>query len=370
MFKCISKGLFSRDTIKPLEKIYNYENEKKRIINLIKFSKMFAVSGLRRVGKTTIVRSISSFIENYITLYINMRGVKQGFEYDYFFESLKNEILKELRARRIYKPLEHLKNITFIFASSDLKLRYELAILKALEEITEMSRVILIVDDAHKLLKISRVLEFLIMLYDEMGSSLSTVLITPLTSIREGVNNKFSHYVKLLDDEIILKPWDNKTSERFLRSGFEECWATVNYEDIDAGVYFARGIVGWLCWYGRLAVVRYIMEKKVNPPMIIRKIVEETKTQIFDEIADFLRERRNIDEYLKLIVKTAEEETMTVSDASKIIGKDPSTAFFYLSELVRNGIMLKKNGYYTIADPVVERVAIMPEFIREVKLRI
>lgn len=369
MFKCISRGLFSRDTIKPLEKIYNYEKEKKKIKNLIRFGRTFAVSGLRRVGKTTIIRSISKFIDDHITLYINMRGIKQGFEYDYFFESLKNEMLKELRFRRIYRPLEHLKNVTFIFASPDIKLRYEFALLKALEELTELNKVILIIDDAHKLLKISKVIEFLIMLYDEMSSSISIILITSLMSIKE-VDNKSHNYTNLLDDEIILKPWDKRTSESFLKKGFEECWATVNYEDIDAGVDFARGIVGWLCWYGRLAVVRYIMEKKVNPPMIIKKIVEETRTQIFDEIADFLRERRNVDEYLKLIIETAKGEAMTVSDASKIIDKDPSTAFFYLSELVRNGIMLKRDGYYTIADPVVERVAVMQEFIREVKLRI
>ena len=77
---------------------------------------------------------------------------------------------------------------------------------------------------------------------------------------------------------------------------------------------------------------------------------------------DFLSDKRNVKEYLMILAKASVNRGITISDASKVIDKDPSTAFFYVNELAKFGILVKKGTKYIIADPVLDRVASLQEF--------
>jgi len=64
--------LLSTDTLKPLDKIYNREEEKRTISKYLDLAASIAVTGLRRVGKTTLVRSLSATRKNTYTAYFNL----------------------------------------------------------------------------------------------------------------------------------------------------------------------------------------------------------------------------------------------------------------------------------------------------------
>ena len=69
---CLKNGIFAKSTLKPMTSVFNYEAEKQKIKMLSSAGEWITVSGLRRTGKTTLVRSTASSMDKYTVLYVDM----------------------------------------------------------------------------------------------------------------------------------------------------------------------------------------------------------------------------------------------------------------------------------------------------------
>ena len=368
---CLEEGFFSKSTLKPLKYVYNYETEKKLIKSMMETGEWFSLCGLRRTGKTTLVRSIANSLRNVAVLYVDMWGAEQNLEYEFFFERLKEELERELKRSKLDKILGSIKKVSFFGVSLEFRIKSEVSIYGAIEELSNKKKIILIIDEAQKILRAQRVIEALASLHDRLGTKLSVAFTGSVISIRKNLSGEVRKplYGRIAD-EITLSPWDQEKAKDFLLKGFSQCGVKVKDEIIDIGLKIAGGFVGWLALYGRVVVRELRTIGDVRIMKIANKIEEEASEQIYDEIARFLQGRKNINGYISIIKRVAEDGFITVSEVAKLLKKDPSTAVFYINELLYNGILKKVKDYYVLADPLVEKVARKPEFGREVKTRI
>ncbi|MEQ9714331.1 MAG: ATP-binding protein [Candidatus Asgardarchaeum sp.] len=369
---CLKDGIFSKSTLKPLRSVFNYDQEKKKIQLLVSAGEWFTVSGLRRTGKTTLARSTVATINDIQTIYVDMWGAEEHREIDIFLERLRLGIKQLAVASKIKSILRKVEGITFLgIVKVELKLKGELTITEALESLAKKKKVVLIIDEAQIALRSRRVAEFLASLHDKLSPNLSVIMAGSLISMKKIIStNKAMPLYGRIGDELILNPLNVDSAREFLLKGFEECNISVTDDIIDIGVSVFGGFAGWLNWYGRRVVLELLQNRKIIPFKIVELVESEARGQIYDEIARTLRDRKNIRLYLKILNRIANSEFITVSEAAKLINRDESTAVFYLSQLSEIGLIKKEERYYTIADPMIKRIARNPDFEKEVKIRI
>jgi len=369
--KCLQDGIFAKSTLKPIESVYNYNNEKEKIKLLISAGEWLTVSGLRRTGKTTLVRSTVSAMKETNTLYVDMWGVEEKREFDIFLERLRLEIKKIADRNRLKSILAKIESISFVGIKVDLRIKGEFTLIETLEKLSDKSKLVLILDEAQVALSSKKVTEFLASLHDRLAPNFSVIMVGSVVSMKNIISSKkVMPLYGRIGDEIVLEPLTPEKARNFLISGFEECGVSINEEIINAGVNIFGGFAGWLNWYGRRVVLELLSGKEIRPYNIIEIVEKEAQDQIYDEIARLLQNRKNIRTYLKIIKKTAIDEFVGISDLASFVKKDPSTVVFYLNHLLDMGLIKKEERYYTISDPMIKRLAKKPEFEKEVKIRI
>jgi len=182
--------------------------------------------------------------------------------------------------------------------------------------------------------------------------------------------NEYKPLYGRVEEEIILLPFGEGLARGYLTAGFNECGVDVPSTLIEEATLRLGGFPGWLAMFGRITTRRIIQGKSITIEDIIGELEHRASQIIYGEIARLLRGKKNVNYYLKIIKECADEGEVTVSRVSKIIRKAPSTAVFYLNTLVENGVLMKKDDYYVIPDPMIRRVARRPGFEREVKIRL
>ena len=369
--ECLKNGIFAKSTLKPISSVFNYDKEKQKIKMLSSVGEWISVSGLRRTGKTTLVRSTVTSMKKNTVLYVDMWGTEEKHEFNIFLERLRIEVKRLAEKNKLNKILSMLEGISFIGIKVDLRLKGEFILIDALESLSKKSSVTLIIDEAQIALGSEKVAEFLASIHDRFAPNFSTIMVGSVVSMRKIINSKnVMPLYGRMSDEIVLHPLSNEKARLFLVKGFEECGVAVDDTVIDVGVNAFGGFAGWLNWYGRRIVLEKLSKGDINPYRIVEIVEKEAQEQIYDEIARLLSDRKNIRLYLKIIKETAVEGFIGISDLAKVIKKDPSTVIFYLKHLISVGIVKKENQYYSIADPMIRRLAKHKDFEKEVKIRL
>lgn len=168
----------------------------------------------------------------------------------------------------------------------------------------------------------------------------------------------------------MLKPFDEIASRNLLKAGFEECNVPFDDEIIEEASLRLGGFAGWLTHFGRISVLKYLTGEKILFDNVLKQLEKEAILTIYSEIARALTERKRVTSYLRVLKYAAEMGEITVSTASKLLNKAPSTAITYLKHLVNRGLLKKENEIYKIADPIIRRAILRSEFEKEVKIRI
>ncbi|MGQ4892853.1 MAG: AAA family ATPase [Candidatus Njordarchaeia archaeon] len=368
---CLEEGIFSISTIKTLENVFDREKEKRVLKNLIESRAWITVSGLRRTGKTTLVRSISNTLSKFHTIYINAWTFPNVSPLNSFLEALKDELAVMLERNKIKRLLGTVKKLGFLGVSLEFREKSQLKLLNVLKETSTSNPIILIIDEAPHLFNDRNVERFLTALHDLTAPNLIVVLTGSTISMKKLIEeSEESPLYGRIEEEIKLDPFDEINSRNFLVAGFKQCGVEPDEEILDMGTRRLGGFAGWLTLFGRIVVRKRLLGEEYNLEVIVSDLENEAFKLIYSEVARFLQGKKNIREYLKIIKLAAEEGDITISRIAKAIKRDPSTSVFYVEQLTTHGLLKKMDKYYIIPDPMIRRAALNPNFEKEIKIRL
>lgn len=367
---CLENGIFARTTLKPLESVFNFYKEKKRIAYLVTNGEWFTVSGLRRTGKTTLVRSVCNELD-VIPVYINIWGIREEEKESLVMEKIVHEIKRKLRKYKLKDLLSRVEKLSFLGVSIEIRAQNQIRLEQAIKEIVRKKRVVIILDEIQEMKGEEPFFKFLAALHDETAPYLSTVFLGSIISLKEMLEASYAKPLHgRLGEEIVLSPLRDYESRLMLRKGFEQCGVSVNEEIIREASYRLGGFPGWISHFGRIAVLNYYLNGKIDVDEIYERLIVEAEKILYDEIARAISDRRKLRNYLRILKYLGEHGEITVIETARLINKKPNTALIYLNHLIRAGILTKIRKRYCVVDPLIREVLSKKEMEKEVKLRL
>ncbi|MBO3769809.1 MAG: ATP-binding protein [Thermoproteota archaeon] len=354
--------LFSDRPKTNLSELYNMEKEVKALVNALeKGSAIVLILGLRRLGKTSLLRSVLNSLGK-PSLIFDLRS----------FEGLKHipgvrlaTLLEEGLNAFISKQEGFLKVLKKIKGVEVIGLRVSVAAGKSrnllpelLEKVNDWARekgekVVMAFDEA-QLLSGSRI-DFSTLLahaYDYLDylqfvlTGSEAGLLYDFLKMEDPESPLYGRYV----EEIHLNRLNAERSIEFLRLGFKEAGLEVKQEDLENAVEKLDGIIGWLSYYGLVSVSmgeagEKALEATINKASKIAEL----------EISRLLK-KLNSDKYITILkalstspLQWAEVKNVLIAKHGVAYDRNVSNL---LSKLVKTGLVEKENGLYKIADPI------------------
>ena len=370
---CLEVGLFSRATLKPLDKVFDFDDEKRVILEYIRGGEWFTVSGIRRVGKTTLVRSVVNHL-GFRSIYINLWEIDEDRPFSDFVLRFSRELLslKDSSWRRRLRSIEEISVLGFRVRIRREEVEFYLD--ELIGDILSRDRLVVILDEVYTLGGELRTLaRLLAVLHDKYAPKLTVILLGSIASIRDLFETKTEETEPLygrITREFVLRPLALHQAKRFLRAGFEECGVDVDDEIIDMAVDELGTITGWLVEFGREYVLEARALSKVDPINIIRRVQRRSRQIVYGEIARALRGKRRPDIYLRILKLIANNPNITLAELSEALNRKKPTILQYTNYLAFRNIIKAEEGHYNIADPLYRRAILHRNFEVEVKKRL
>jgi len=362
--------LLSTDTLKPLNKIYDREDEKRVISGYIDMAASIAVTGLRRVGKTTLVRSLSAVRKNTYTAYFNLWRKKPSCRN--FEPEILDLILDELiKSRGVVGEREYIKRLEFfggIVKITREKREHIIERFSIADIIASNNKIILILDEFQSVSKKLRdcILRKLVGLKDTYDSYLTIIFTGSVYSLKKfiGGNEEAPFYGRLID-EILIQPLQPQTAREFLREGLRELGKDITEDALDYAIGVLGGFPGWIVNFGLKSIsIRDRIDIKAAKKLI-KDIEKEALLVLVGEIKRILKQVKNKEIYIKTLYELGLHGNMGPTRLASMIGRTKSEASRILNFLTMNGLVKNIDGEYIIADPLLRRVAGRKIFVKE-----
>jgi AAA+ ATPase superfamily predicted ATPase len=152
--------------------------------------------------------------------------------------------------------------------------------------------------------------------------------------------------------DIALERFKPGLSAEFLRRGFEEAGVEVSEREIEDAVEKLDGIPGWLALYGYTRVTR-----KLGHGEAIEEVLREAKSIADGELSRLFAYSPRYRVILKAVALGYSRWKDIKDYVTLKLGYVNDSNFSALLEnLVKSGYVEKREGRYTIPDPVLERV--------------
>jgi AAA+ ATPase superfamily predicted ATPase len=354
--------LFSAEPKDSIKDLFDRRVEVERFKDALN-QRMVLVLGVRRVGKSSLVLStLNSLNVNYI--FIDVRRI-----YD--------NVAKKVQAERLYEELylgllrlSRRERVRDALARSGISLEYPIKvklpveeirsnILRILDGLNELGRVIIVFDEAQYLRYLTIGLRpILAHVYDYMRGITMVFTGSEVGLLYDfiGVEDPGSELYGRYYESIELRPFSVEESKEFLRAGFKELGVSVEEYVIDRAVSELDGIVGWLVYFGRLYVEKgmdALDEVKALGVRMVKRELDEVFARspyyryIMKAIATLGKARwRNIMDYV--MAQTGRRLT------NATISRD-------LKNLAKMGFIERQGDEYRIIDPMV-RYAMLEEY--------
>lgn len=153
--------------------------------------------------------------------------------------------------------------------------------------------------------------------------------------------------------EVTLNRFDNETSKKFLKRGFEESKMEVKEEELEEVVNKLDGIVGWLTFYGYYRGVKGSSHKEA-----LDETFEKCSELVLEELLKVIEpSRRRYGTILKA-VSLGYTKWSDIKDYVTIkVGPVTDRRFsILLNKLVKYNYLIKENGQYKVPDPILKYV--------------
>lgn len=355
--------LFSVGPKERREDLYNFDNELEKLLDAYRSElvRLIVIKGLRRTGKSSLLRvSLNMSGLNYIL--VDMREFEIPSKVE-IYNQLKEGLLALIRRRKSY-IMERIKSVSIGGIKIELrepKKENFKSLLRKIDQWCEKNNTYFIfaIDEAQELTKIGfdRYIAFI---YDNL-SRVKTVLAGSQVGM---INKLFESATTPLfgraREEITTRRFSRDEALDFLQKGFKELNMNVPEDYLIRAVNLLNGLVGWLVLFG---VNTY---RTKNPEVALEYTVKEGIKLTVNEIEKFL-DTRGIGRrrYINLLKVIGEEkrkwkevkELLEMREGKRLGNNQVS---HYLKELLKYGIIEKKDGLYYIPDPLL-RLAVMKE---------
>lgn len=307
---------------------FNFEviqEELKRAIE-DKLVPLIAVYGLRRTGKTSLIRVVlNSMDKKYV--WIDSRNISSR---DEFHKKLLDEIDK-FRRFRVEK---------LILKGVGLSLNF---MKKGLDYLNK-HKFVLVIDEA-QLLKKLHLDNSIAYIYDNFPNIKIVISGSESGMLKNflGKNNARAPLYGRAVLELQTNRLDRESGFIFLREGAKQAKINFTDEEILTAIKALDGIIGWLTKYGWYRL-------KHAPKESLRRTVEEGKALSKEEFVKFAtKAETRYKKIMKSIKGGAKWDE--IKNQTQISDKQ---LYSMMNRLIDSGFVEKSEGVYTIADPLLE----------------
>ena len=344
-----------------MKDIFDRESEIKLLKNSLD-SPLIVIIGLRRTGKTSLVKSVLND-EKRTYIFLDMRRFenKDYIVYKDFVQTLEREINRVVRKNRDLLSHFHIKGVQIMGVSVNFswgKDKAELSdIFSSLNEWAEEKGEVIhiVIDEAQELIKLKgySVLPSIAYAFDNL-KNLNFII----TGSEVRVKDKF---LKFQDEdsplfgrahiEINVNPFDKQTAIEFLKEGFKE--EGINFGDEERVFDVLGGNPGWLTYFG------YIYTKTRDEERAIAETKNYAKRLLSKELCNFLK-GRDKRRYLKVIETCKEgcswKEIKNSLEALEGREINDGTVHDVLNNLLEYSFLIKDGEKYVIADKLLGEI--------------
>ncbi len=310
------------------EDFFNFEalQEELRMILNNKLLPLVVVHGLRRTGKTSLIKVVLNSLKKK-HIWIDGRSISSNED---FYQRLKDETqkLKFIKIKSI-----SIKGIEFGVGSKN----------EGFDHLNK-HKVVLVIDEAQLLKRIhlDNVIAFIYDNYPNIKIVLSGSESGMLMNFLGKNNAKAPLYGRAII-ELETDRLDKEKAYLFLKKGAKQAKITLSDEEIRETTKKLAGIIGWLTKYGwhRLSLPH---------KQALKKSMEEGKYIIKEEFLKFaVRSEKKYSAIIKATKGGSRWEE--IKNETRISDKQLSSM---LKRLINYGFIEKHNKIYTIADPLLE----------------
>ncbi|ALM76598.1 AAA family ATPase [Thermococcus barophilus] len=344
------------------EELYDRENELKELEEAIsRGERLVLLLGMRRLGKSSLLNVALNELPN-PSVKIDVR--KTYSEYSSVNRYIIGKILlSSLSGKKLVEEvksfLSRVRGITFSgmkveITSKDFSIT---ELLEALNEYgRERGRVVIAFDEAQYLrfggaTKYDGIIAYAMDNLENLTFILTGSEVGLLFDFLKFDNPEAPLFGRYHHD-ILLERFSKELSEEFLRRGFEEAGFSVREEEIEDAVEELDGIVGWLSLYGYIRATR-----KLNHEKALEEVLKEAKSVINTEISRLFAYSPRYRIILKAVALGYSRWSDIKDYLTLKLGYINDSNFSILIEnLVKYGYVEKKEGRYTIPDPVLAKV--------------
>ncbi|AEA12490.1 ATPase [Thermoproteus uzoniensis 768-20] len=352
--------LFMDRPAESLDELFDRESEVKMLLESVSRRALTLVLGMRRVGKTSVVRAAT---RGRLRVYIDARIFEERayISYDDLLGALRSELRRILPLhRRLGELLGRIRGVSV----AGVDVRFEMGrrapnISELLEAFDQWAgergeRLVLIIDEAQELIKLRgrAILPALGYAYDNLrniamvftGSKAGLLL--RFLRLEDPDSPLFGRYVERID----LGPFPPELSVRYLEEGFRQAGVEVGEDLIRKAVEALDGVVGWLAYFGLRALrsPRTALEETLEYATRLAAsefchFVEYTGSRRYIYVASICRNGARWSE-VKRHLQATEGRPITDYEVTKL-----------LSNLVNYGFLEKRGDLYVVADPILRK---------------
>ncbi|MGC9069213.1 MAG: AAA family ATPase [Thermoprotei archaeon] len=326
-------------------------NELDRIFNV--GSKIVLVTGIRRIGKTSLVSVYLNERKKTFAL-ADLRGSSNSFQALYeMFSEIINQIDKKEMIRTLLSKISGVQIGEFGISLS-WKRGQRVELVKLIDAIDEIGKEVMIaIDEAQKLRgALSNLfLEILAHCYDYCknvkfvltGSEAG--LLHSLLRINDPESPLYGRFLP----ELRLFPFSRDESKKFLSEGLKQYKIPFNENLIELAFEYLDGIVGWLNELG----LRCVLKGEINEEIIREVFNSAVKLQI-SEISHYSPNYSLILEAIGKGYNTWSEMKKYISMKFKRTLLD-SELFRYINNLKMRDYIYEQDNEYYIGDPILRK---------------
>jgi len=352
---------------------------------VIRHKDFAAVLGIRRIGKTSLVKVTLNELPDHVTLTLNLGrlGSKKSYPMEtfskLFLEGAAEFLRKYTFAGKVSKIIANRlgANPEDILELNWLKISVKLREFKT-EDVNEIARaldsiardnkkgLVIFIDEVQNLKKVNG-FDIGSFFHDVYEWCENTVIIVSgsVIGVTEEILNQVEEEKPFYGRKffrIKLERFDETKSEEFLRRGFEEEGIKVREEIIGEAVRLFDGIPGWLALFGR----SYSYSVKHSHPIDIRVVAKEAAKQVSKEFTRFLSNSNSPRRYAEIILslsRLGNKGTLSeIRDVMNSLYKEDigdSRLYELLKTLVAYGFVIKTGeGKYSLPIDLPSRLGL------------
>ncbi len=325
------------------EDLFNYEKELSSLIEGIKRNRIIVIKGVRRVGKTSLMRVTFNSI-NMPKTWIDGRDALMT-PFSTLVEMGCAEMVEQINiAEKVRKRIKSLS-----IKGLNLSLNYEISLKRLNSLLRKYKKEGVIFIDEVQLVKHAGA--FLSSVYDNYSNIKLVVSGSEVGILDKIIGSGDSPLAGRVVKLIEVKRLTKEKALSFLVQGFSQLNRSINFDELEDAVATFDGLIGWLTYYGYYRLEMSHEEAK-------KKVIELAKPILKSELLHFISSKKNKKAIMYALKAISLNYTKWTDIKSFIYSKGIKIGDSSLSSILRDlfnyGFVEKVEGRYLLADPLIK----------------